>query len=359
MALLFIEGFEPYGGSVAEMTKGAYLDTTNISFSTFSRTGTYSLVTAGVQNAQVRRSLYGEYTTLGMGFAFYITEYPVESTTARLCEFNNDNNSPQVSVWITTAGNISIGRGAADVGQSYTEFARTTNSPCITDAWQHVEIQIHFHDTAGWFEIRLDGITVLQGSNLDTLYSTTYQNCNQVNGMGTRAVISGGSMNWQQYMDDWYVYDMTGSENNNWIGDRRVLALVPVDNGGTQEWTPNGASTEYQCIDEIPADDDTTYISAGPSGLPINSTFQLTQLGSDVASINGIEIYTKSKKSDAGVCNLQVSMQQGSDEATGEIWPASTAYTHRTQMFELDPSTGALWTPAGLNSALVDIERTA
>lgn len=361
MSLLFVEGFEIYGADEQEMTDGVYLDYNNCQLNSSTvRTGTYSLQCAGVQDVNIRRALYGEYLTLGMGFAFYITDLPVETYTALLCAFRNDDNTSQISVWLTSAGNISVGRGGHNIAESYTELARTTSSPVITDAWQHFEIQVHLDDSAGWFEIRLDSVTVLQATGLDTIRSSVLKNCNQVLGCGSRDVIGAGNLNWQCYMDDWYCYSIgEGTENNDWIGDRRVLKLSPSDNGPDQDWTPNGASSEYDCIDEVPADEDTTYIEVDDSALPANANFELEDVPSYVGAIAGVQVYVKSKKTDAGECNLKISMQRGSDEASGSEHPISTLYAHRTTMFELDPQTGALWTPTGLNEALVDIERTA
>lgn len=361
MTMLFIEGFEIYGSDEEQLTDGVFLEERNVALNTsVVRTGTYSLATGGVQAVEIRRALYGEYLTLGMAFGMYLTELPVETYTARICEFRNDDNTPQISVWVTAAGNISVGRGGVDVGQSYTEIARTITSPVITDAWQHFEIQVHLDDTEGWFEVRLDGLTILQATGADTIGSTVLKNCNQVLGMGTRDVISGGNINWLQYMDDWYCYSVgEGTENNDWVGDRRVLPLFPNDNGPDQDWTPNGASTEYDCIDDNPADDDTTYLEVDDTSLPANCNFELENVPSYVGAIAGVDVYVKSKKTDAGECNLVVSMQRGSDEISGNEHPISTIYAHRTFMFELDPQTGALWTPEGLNEALIDIERTA
>lgn len=361
MALLFIEGFEVYGSSAAELTDGAYLDSNQVQLdSSIKRTGSYALRAGDNQAAELRRALYGEYTTLGMGFGLYIDELPVESLTAQLCAFKNDDNSPQITVWLSTAGNIIVMRGGLDLLESGTELARTTDSAVITDAWQHFEIQVHFADgTDGWYEIRLDGVTVLQQSGIDTIATSTLKNVNQVEGIGTRDVYNGANTNFRLYMDDWYCYDMTGTRNNDWIGDRRVIALFPSDNGAVQQWTAAGASSAHDCIDDTSPDDDTTYIEAGNESFPVNSTFELDDVPSVVGAISGVQVYVKSKKTEAGEGNLQVSMISGSDEENGVDRPVSTIYAHRTDMFEFDPATGAPWSPSGLSAALVDVERTA
>lgn len=354
MALLFIEGFEIYGDSEAELTDGVYLEADfTLLTQAQVRTGSYAVRMTGA-GMELRRALYGEYTTLGMGHAFFCTELPDQSGVAYLAQFRNDSNVVQLTIALSAAGNILVYRGTPISG---TQIAATTNSPVITDAWQHFECQVHFDDAAGWFEVRLDGITVLQATGLDTIASSSLKNCNQVLGIATSPLWV--TPNMTMYMDDWYCYDMSGTENNDWIGDRRVLALWPSDNGAEQDWTPVGASSQHNCINQNPADGDTTYLEVDDSALPANCTFEIDDVPSYVGAIAGVQVYVKSKKTDAGMCNLQVSMQRGSNEAQGTDRPISTIYAHRTDMFELDPSTGALWTAAGLNDAIIDIERTA
>lgn len=353
MALLFIEGFDIYGASESELTDGVYLEANQSELSSAqARTGTYSVRSMGA-GMRLRRALYGEYLALGIAHAFFLTEMPNQTAVVQLAAFRNDQNTVQMAVFVTAAGNIVVTRG----DEFGTTLAQTTTSPIITDAWQHFEMQVSFSDTVGWFEIRLDGVTVLQATNLDNIASTVLKNCNQVEGVGTTDVWV--TPNAIIYMDDFYCYDFSGTENNDWIGDRRVLTLWPSDNGVDQDWTANGASSQHACINQNPADGDTSYIEVSDAVLPANSNFELDDVPGYVGAIAGVQVYVKSKKTEAGECNLQVSMQSGISESNGTNRPVSTIYAHRTDMFELDPATGALWTPSGLSAALVDIERTA
>lgn len=44
-------------------------------------------------------------------------------------------------------------------------------------------------------------------------------------------------------------------------GDIRYTGVAPDEDTATVEWTMNGAVTSHDCVNEIPADDDTTYLS--------------------------------------------------------------------------------------------------
>lgn len=360
MAIKFIEGFDIYGADETQMSDGVYLAMGLTLDNSVVRSGSYSVRhdMAAVGAKESRRGLGGEFTGIGMGFGLYISSMPDVSDIIRICDFRNDNNFVQLSVMLTSTGNIRVYRGCPDFfynGVSGTALAATTDSPLVTEAWQHIEVQANFANSGGWYEIRVDGVTVLQQTGIDTIQDSSIPNVNSVACVGAYTNnTTGGSI----YCDDWYCYDFSGTENNDWIGDRKVLALFPSDNGADQDWTPNGASAEHDCIDDTVADGDSTYIEAAATGLPLNANFEIDNLPGGVGAVTAVQTYVKAKKTDAAACNLQVSMQSSASESNGTNRPITTAYTYWMDVFELDPATGSLWSVSGLNSAKIDLERT-
>lgn len=342
MALLWVDGFDHYG-TIARLLDGPYAETTAVSSISTSnvRTGANSLLTFA--NATLRRVLGGPKTFVGLGGAFYWSSLPISNNVQRVFDFRDAGNGQQIAIIIQSTGTISAMRGSTVLG--------TSAAPVLTaNSYQHVEAQILFSQTVGTIEVRVNGVTVLSLSGQDTC-NTANTECSQVTFAG--GVGSGGNC----YLDDIYAYDNTGSYNNSWIGDRRVLTLFPNANTATADWTAVGAATGYECIDEANPNDDTDYITATASGKI--SQFGLQNTPAGVSAISGVVMVERSRKTEAGIGNTKVSIVSGASTTAGADKPLTEIYTYRQDVFETDPATAAPFTPSGVDSLQFKVERTA
>jgi hypothetical protein len=66
-------------------------------------------------------------------------------------------------------------------------------------------------------------------------------------------------------------------------------------------------------IDEVPADGDTSYDESGATGDRMGVTFPA--LDAQVAQVLGVIFVAKTRKTDAGICTVQVSAKSGASEA--------------------------------------------
>lgn len=342
MALLWVDGFDHYG-TVGRLLDGVYAETSAVSAisTTNVRTGTNSLLTFA--NATLRRVLGGAKTFVGLGGAFFWTTLPISNNVQRVMDFRDTGNFQQVVLYIQSTGTISAYRGATHLG--------TTAAPVlVANAYQHIEAQVLISNTVGTIEVRVNGVTVLSLSGQDTCGSANVE-CSQV------TLAGGGGSGGNCYLDDIYAYDNTGSYNNTWIGDRRVLTLFPNANTATADWTPVGAATGYECIDEANPDDDTTYINAATVGLV--SQFGLQNLPGGVSIVSGVVMVERARKTEAGPANTKVSIVSGASVTAGVDKPMTEVYTYRQDVFEIDPATAAPFTPSGVDSLQFKVERTA
>lgn len=353
MALLFCDGFDHYGTSTTKMLDGVYAEVGGVvSLSSANpRTGSIGLRISGgttASSTNVRRVLGGAKTTVGIGGAFFYPGLPTGNNQQRLFQFNDAANSPQIQVLIQSTGTIEVFRGnvAASLG--------ITASPVIvSNAYQHVEAVVFFSQTVGTVEVRVNGVTVLSLSGIDTV-ATSLVECSQV-------LVGGGVGGANQFertdLDDFFVYDNTSSYNNTFIGDRRVLTLFPNANTATADWTAVGAATGYECIDEASPNDDTDYISAATSGLV--SQFGLQNLPAGISAINAVVIVERARKTEAGTANTQVSIVSGASTSNGADKPLTEIYTYRQDVFQTDPASAAPFTPAEVDALQFKVARTA
>ena len=342
MALLWVDGFDHYG-TVARLLDGPYAETTAVSSISTSnvRTGANSLLC--FSNATLRRVLGGAKTFVGIGGAFYFTGLPIANQAQRIFDFRDATNFQQIVIWAQSTGTVSAYRGATHLG--------TSAAPVITaNTYQHIECQILFSQTVGTIEVRVNGVTVLSLSGQDTCASALVE--------ASQVAFAGGTGSGSNcYLDDIYAYDNTGSYNNTWIGDRRVLTLFPNANTATADWTAVGAATGYECIDEANPNDDTDYINATASGKI--SQFGLQNTPAGVSAISGVVMVERSRKTEAGIGNTKMSIVSGASTTAGADKPLTEVYTYRQDVFETDPATAAPFTPSGVDSLQFKVERTA
>lgn len=362
MSLIFCDGFDHYGTDITNMTDGAYAEVdTEWSLSTVNpRTGTHNMRktvtgTGGIRlEDPIRRVLGSAKTTVGLAFAFYLDNLPINQNYA-LCHFSDAANSTQVSVQVESTGIITVYRGETHDG---TQIATSGTPAIVAEAYQHIEMLINFSNT-GSVEIRVNGVTVVSATSVDTT-ATVNQECSQVSivaGVDNSAVINGPDTTTD--VDDIFCYDDTGSFNNDFIGDRRVLTLFPNGDTAQADWSVTGAANGFEAINEADPDEDTTYISTGPGGSPGPvSEFDLDDLPTGVSAISALVVVNRSRKTDAGDANVQMSLVSGSSEANGSDQAITEAYTYYHDVIETDPATGAPFTPSAVDAAKIKTERT-
>jgi hypothetical protein len=346
MALLWCDGFDHYGvlgnlteGVYAEVTAGVTLSTSN------PRTGTHHLTFTGI--SMVRRIFGAAKTAVGIGAVFYYPALPTTANRARLFEFRDAANVAQVSVGVDTTGTVSAYRGT--VGGT---LLGTSASPVITaETYTHVEVFVTISDTVGTVEVRVNGVTALSLAGQDTK-ATANTEVSQVAISG--AIGSGGG---SPEVDDLFCYDDSGSYNNSFLGDRRVLTLFPNADTAQADWSINGDTNGYQCIDEASPDGDTTYIASSTAGEI--SEFGLDDLPGGISAVSGVVLVEMARKTEAGVANTQLSVISGASTTAGADKPMTEIYTYRQDVFEIDPASAAPFTPSEVNALKVKIERTA
>lgn len=352
MALLWCDGFDHYGTTTAKMLNGAWADVAGgVSLSSsIVRTGTYSMrVTANSPGFNIaRRVLGGAKTTVGLGMALYIPSLPPGNDEQKIFSWQDTANTIQLVLFMQSTGIIEVKRGGS------VSLGATATPVIVANAFQHIECVVFFSQTVGTFECRVNGVTVLSLSGIDTC-ATANVECSQVNICGSYT--GSGFSSTTCYVDDLFCYDGTSSYNNTFIGDRRVLTLFPNANTATADWTAVGAATGYECIDEADPDEDTTYITAATTGLV--SQFGLQNLPAGISVINAVVMVERARKTEAGTANTQVSIVSGASTTAGADKPLTEVYTYRQDVFQIDPASAAPFTPAEVDALQFKVARTA
>ncbi len=346
--ILWADSFDHYGTVNANMTDGAYAESSGTISGTQARTGSKSYRCTG--NTLIRRVFGGPLVTVGVAGAFFFATLPVIDNVSPPLTFCDASNTPQVTITVDTTGVISVWRGNGS-GSKFTTKLGDSGVPAITaNAWNSIEAKVKIANSGGTVEVRVNGVTVINLTGQDTQASGAAETSQvrwEVTGAGTEGY----------YVDDVVAWDTTGALNNDFLGDRKVVTDFPNADTADVAWTRSTGSTNFGVIDENPPNGDTDYLTTTNNGDKAGVTFP--NLPTEVTQISAVVFIQKTKKTDAGTANTQLHLKSGASTANGTDRPMTTAYTLYHDVFETDPATSAPFTRSAAQAASWTIERTA
>lgn len=360
MAIQFMDNFTQYGFNEAFLLNGVYAQMSTHGFTWLasdpdaSGTGRVIAMIGDYQfDEPLRKVLTTPRDTVGVAVRLWMNNLPNNSNITPTIQFLDSAALRHISICVTTTGAIYVMRGGAIAGTGGTYLGQTTGPVLVANAWQHIEVKVYIHDSAGTVEVRVEGVPVLSLTGIDTKNSAS-TTVDQINLHGLKT-LAGTAM--QFHWKDFIIWDSSGSSNNDFIGPCQVITLLP-DGDNSFNWTPSTGSTGYNLINEgFEPDDESSYISAS-SSLPAASTFTLGNLPADVTSVKAVMPVVRARKTDGGDGTLQVSMVSGASTGSGASRPITVAYTYWSDVIEVDPATAAAWTPTAVNAAKLKLDRT-
>lgn len=285
----------------------------------------------------LRYVLSSSQTKVGVGRRVWQDNLPTDSTRLpTIVEWRDGSNAIIGNVTCDTTGRLII-----TVGASVT----TSTVPwLVANTWQHVEAVMDA--TADTVEVRVEGITAVSVSGL-SIAGPIAQVAFKVAAVNQSNLI--------QYLKDLYIWNGSGSNNNNWMGPIQVFDLTP-DSDVSSGWTSTGSSA-FSVIDEAPPSD-ADYIEAGAS-LPAAAIVNVTNLPANIVAVRGLVSYTRAWKVDGGDATLVTGLSpNGTNWDNGSDIPVSTSASYWRRISEVSPATAAAWTPIEINSLQFRFNRT-
>lgn len=345
--ILWAESTDYYGVTETNMTDGAWAAINAAISTTRARTGTHSME-FGMQGPDNIRRVFGlAKTTVRFGAAYFFDALPQASDAVFLSKFNDAGNAPQISIYLASTGAIRVFRG--DSGGT---LLATSTALLTANGWNHVETEVTIDDAAGAVECRLNGVTVVSLTGIDTKATANLE---------TSQVVIGHDQNIHQdalwYVDDMVCSDDQGGTNDTFIGDVKVYTQFPDADTADVDWTPSSGGSRFAMIDEEDPDGDATYDEATDPGQKMGLSFP--DVDASITQVVGVIMLHKTKKTDAGIANVQLTAESSGDTQDGTDRPMTEAYTLYWDCIDQDPHTGAPWTPSTVNAMTVQVTRTA
>jgi hypothetical protein len=199
-----------------------------------------------------------------------------------------------------------------------------------------IEVLVTFAGSGGGsVQCYLDGALVIAlTAGLTTIKSANaYANQIGINAPGGAGYNNGLSI----YSDYLRVWDTTGSYQNAILGkDVRKLTKLPQGVGDLTQWTPNGAASNWQCVNENPPDGDTSYVSSA------GNLYDSYGMGSAGLVANPTMVVAKSyaRKDDGATRDLELGVRSVGVNGLGSPAVMSSSYAFYDSCISTDPATG-------------------
>lgn len=326
MARIFTEGFE-MGDllGLSSINGGAIIKTS----SPAPRSGVYCLYCSDI-TANVTIDI-DDKTELYFRAGVRCVSVDTGSTTILFGAYNS--TTPLIRINMTTLS-LSLQVGTATTGTAFYTINQSV--------WYLLEVYVKIHDTEGVVTVKLDGIEVYSFSG-DTKPGADTTINNIVLGQKTSAV------NYPAF-DDIAINDTTGSVDNSWCGDGRIIALKTNASGDITNLT-NSAGTQvnnYTYVDDIPADGDTTFVYGDSE-----NEYDLYGFENPSIPVNNIPkmvwVEGRAKTTGSGTGRMVIK-SSGSEITSGSMALGYEYGVLLSEYYSIDPITSGSWSQETLDA---------
>lgn len=320
-----MDSFDHYNSATQQL--GKYTNTTSMTIGTsFGRNGTNGLNLNS--NLDVLMKQFTASSTLIVGFVF-----KAASPASKLLVGFRDAGTNQMEIRTDSSGRFQVTRNGTVLG--------TGTTIALANVFYHLQFKVFIADSGGTYEIKVNGITEVSGTG-DTK--------NTANASANQVIISGGNSSF----DDFWICNNSGSANNDFLGDVRIVARMPNMNGIHSAWTPVGAASNFQCVDDANPNDDTDYVTTSTAS--VKDTYKITPVGL-IGPVKGIQIMNRLRKDDAGSRTVRRLIVVDGNSYFGSSVSLSDSWTiSSTELIENNPLTGLPWTISEINNTDFGLE---
>ena len=345
MALILMDGCGDDGlhNSTYNKFGGSSIYSTELSTS-YGRLGGVGARVGDSANDYIRPYFTMSGDTIVIGFALYVNN--VGASTNEILLWGADGGSFQWVFRLDANGTLWF-----DDSNGTTRQAESAAGAVPIKSWCHIEFKVKHHATAGTVDVRVNGISIISATSLDTIgTANTY-----IDSFGITQT-SGGYVH-DVYVDDLYVLDGSGSAPyNDFLGDVKVEVIYPDGNGNSSGMTGSDGNSvnNFELVDENPVVT-TDYVEGSTEGN--KDTYAMDNLGAGTSdSVYGVQVSLVQQKDDTGTKYLRPVIRRGSTDYVGTSVSLTTSWTCSTEIWEQDPSTSLDWTVTNINGMEVGQE---
>jgi len=328
MSRVFHCGFENNGTGEWTTVSGATVVSSPV------RTGTYAIECIG-GNEYALYSHGTSYQEWYGGFGFRWT-HGAPGAGTQFFMIIDSGGTPQLSLAMHWAsGHIHLHRGndAADL-------LVTATLPCKERVWHYLEFYVKIADSGGRFVLKVDGVTHIDFTG-DTRAGTADCNAFRYGASGT--LNNAGVDCW---FDDIVLNSVDGTAPQTYPGRVGIQMLKPNGAGSYTQCAPL-SDANYQMVDEVQADGDTTYVY--DDTVDQKDTYAHEALTATAGTVGAVRWNGRARVvSSTG--NYAMLLRQGATDFQGVDRALTTSYARAWACRSNDPTDSAAWTIAKVNS---------
>lgn len=193
-------------------------------------------------------------------------------------------------------------------------------------------------DATGYFVVKVNGST-----DINVALAQTANNALQID------TIRIGDHRHVTY-DDFVV------ESADWIGDTRILGIVPSGAGTTTQWTPSTGSN-YACVDETPVSDtDYNYTNTNDN----IDLYAMGDTGLSGKTIKAVAFDVRlSYEGTPTPTGVKPVVRHSSTNYAGDTITTTTAYKTYQKIYETNPGTSSAWSISDIDAVELGVKAVA
>lgn len=344
MTIKYIDGFATYG-NVTNLYKNNWVSSgqTDPVFVPGRFAGSQALqLFDGAQSAGVRRTFGAPQGVqeFCLGFAYRLSN---AISSAQTVMYLAGNAATLYELALLTSGVLSFRYNSTRTSSNVLLNVQNLGDGNIVIGqgnWVYVELRI-FDNTS--FQVFVNGVLDFGGSLPQAENFQTY-------GFGREGVFQNET---RGSITDHYLKLAGGVFNTDTLplGDSRIDTRFPgVDVQAS--FIPSAGATNFENVDEVPFDDDGTFVSAANTGT--FDGYRSTQvLPYNPAQIHAVQVGLVARKSDAGLRRAGIRVESaGGTVVNYPGFSLGTGYQRYTECIEKDPDGSIDWTKAKVDSLI-------
>lgn len=242
--------------------------------------------------------------------------------------------------WSNSAGPVTLNMRVNGAAQGATASFSDTGS------WHYVWFEISLA-ASGVANFWLDGVLIATYSGDTSALGTSFGYF----GMDVLELAGGTAGNIDS--TDYVCYELVGGETLP-PAERTVDGFMAASDGSNSAWTPNSGTTHFSRINEVPANDDTSYLTDG--GANTKDSYNTNNLSGSRA-IDGTRLVTRAKLT-AGTPSYKPLYYISSVPYDGATVSPSASYAYSSELKLVSPATSVTWTQTEVNAMEVGVDAT-
>jgi hypothetical protein len=215
----------------------------------------------------------------------------------------------------------------------------TSVASLSTSTYYLIEVHIRL-DNSGAIDVRVDGADFVSFAGdttpgADTTFDNLY-------------LVSPGVV----YLDDLAFNDASGSADNSWCGDGKIVMLSPNGNGDLSQLMGSDLNSvdNYLLVDEVPPNSDTDYVASATTNQADLYAMTTTTIPTK-AVVKRVFVEARAREEVASGDSIKLGIKTNSVEYWSGSIVQSTSYTRSVGPdYLVNPQTGSAWTQGEIDA---------